>query len=125
MARIRGQGSNWIRRSTRYAIYHRDGHACVYCEAKAAEGVVLSLDHVVPQELGGGHGPDNLVTACFDCNSAKRHLSMREWVAFLRDKGVETEGLAARVRRRLAKKLDRAEGRRLEAETETRGSEEF
>lgn len=118
--RIRGQGSKWIRRSTRLAIYARDGHECVYCGAKAGD-VLLTLDHVEPQELGGGNGPDNLVTACFDCNSAKRHLNMADWLAWLRDKGVQTAGIAERVRRQLAKAIDRVLGRRLAAERDEPG----
>ena len=68
----RNQGSNWIRRSTRLAIYDRDGFACVYCGAGAEhEGVELGLDHVKPRELGGGNAPSNLVTCCGHCNVDK------------------------------------------------------
>ena len=104
-------GAKWCRRSTRLAIYHRDGHACVYCGATGT----LSLDHVVPEEHGGSHAPTNLVTACFSCNSARQHRTMRAWLAYLRTKGVDTTGIARRVRRATARELDRATGRRLAA----------
>lgn len=101
--------------ATRMAVYHRDGFACVYCAAAADDGVTLTLDHVLAHELGGTNDPTNLLTACLSCNSAKRHLTMRAWFRLLRDRGVDTSGVAARVRRQVARKLDRAEGRRLAA----------
>ncbi len=59
--RHRPSGMDWIRRSTRMAIYHRDGFQCVHCFAKTG----LSLHHV---KRDGGNGPDNLVTLCQGCN---------------------------------------------------------
>lgn len=115
MARTRGQGSKWIRKSTRYAIYHRDGFSCVYCAACADDGVTLTLDHVVACELGGDNDPSNLVTACLSCNSAKQDATTREWFAVLRDRGIDTSRIGARIRRLVAKDIDRAEGRRIEA----------
>lgn len=35
--RIKNQGMNWIRLSTRMAIYHRDGFVCAYCGEGAEE----------------------------------------------------------------------------------------
>ena len=105
--RIAGQGSNWIRRTTRIAIYARDGWACVYCGARAEDDATLTLDHVLACELGGTNAPGNLVTCCLSCNSAKQHRSNRDWFAMLRDRGVDTRGLAERVRRHCARKLDR------------------
>lgn len=112
-ARIKGgrrwHGSKWCRPSTRHAIYHRDAHRCVYCGGTER----LSLDHVLPEELGGTHAPTNLVTACFSCNSARQSKPLRAWLRYLRDAGHDTAGLARRIRRALRRALDRAEGRRL------------
>ena len=131
MARIDGQGSNWIRRSTRLAIYHRDGDACVYCGRKVKPGRgtnggaanTAHLDHLHPCELGGRSTADNLVTACGTCNSLKGTKSLR---AFLTDLAARRCGvknptaaqvrkvqrdLAARIRKLTATPLDRAEGR--------------
>ncbi len=113
--RIKGQGSNWIAKNTRMAIYHRDGFCCAYCGIGAEQGAKLTLDHVLACELGGTNAVTNLVTACLSCNSAKQDLSMRDWLATLRTSGVNTDGMALRIRRATARKLDRAEGRRLEA----------
>lgn len=54
----------------RYEILRRDNHACRYCGA-TAPGVKLNVDHVIPTSLGGSDKPDNLVTACADCNGGK------------------------------------------------------
>jgi 5-methylcytosine-specific restriction endonuclease McrA len=116
MARTRNQGSKWIRRSTRLAIYHRDGWCCAYCGAPAEDGAVLTLDHVLACELGGSNESSNLVTACLSCNSAKRDATTKAWFATLRDRGIDTAVIGARIRRLVARPIDRAEGRRLESE---------
>jgi 5-methylcytosine-specific restriction endonuclease McrA len=114
--RKRGQGMNWCRLSTRMAIYSRDGFACVYCGSGAElDGRGLTLDHVTAVELGGDNSPENLVSACLSCNSAKKDLPTRAWFARLRDRGVDTAKVGARVRRLTARKLDRSEGIRLSA----------
>ena len=120
-ARKSGQGSHWCRPSTRLAIYHRDGWRCAYCGAAAEDGgVPLTLDHILPCELGGDNSPANLVTACLSCNSAKQDKTTRKWFTRLRDRGIDTDQIGARIRRLVRKPLDRAEGRRLEAERRAR-----
>lgn len=107
---------NWIRRDKRLAIYLRDGQCCAWCGASVEdEGVELTLDHLVPCELGGDNSETNLVTACRSCNCARGALTVRQWLAWLRDHDVDTEGMARRVRvlrtrslrkyRRIAKKI--------------------
>lgn len=59
-----------VSRRLRFEILKRDGYACRYCGATAPD-VVLHVDHVVPVALGGGDEPNNLVTACADCNAGK------------------------------------------------------
>lgn len=102
-------GSKWIRPEKRLAIYSRDGFCCVYCAAEDK----LSLDHLQPRELGGNHDASNLVTCCVSCNSARQDSSMREWLKALRDQGVNTDGLAGKIRRLAVKTLNMAEGKRL------------
>lgn len=34
-------------------------------------GMRFTVDHIVPQALGGGDEPSNLCLACWDCNLAK------------------------------------------------------
>ena len=55
----------------RFMILERDGFRCQYCGA-TAEQSRLEVDHIVPVSKGGTNDPDNLVTACHECNSGKR-----------------------------------------------------
>lgn len=59
-----------VSKRLRFEILRRDNHACRYCGASAPDAK-LTVDHVVPQALGGGDEPSNLVTACAACNSGK------------------------------------------------------
>ena len=63
------------------------------------------MDHVLACELGGQNEATNLVTCCISCNSAKRDLPMRGWFAMLRDKGIDTRGLSAAIRRHTGRNL--------------------
>ena len=108
--------ASWIKSSTRYAIYHRDGFACVYCGATKADGVQLTLDHVKPRSRDGTHVVTNLVTCCTACNTARADRGIRAWVTLLMEFGVPEDvasAIPARVRTQTAKPIDRAEGRRL------------
>lgn len=113
--RIKGQGSKWIEKSTRHAIYHRDGFCCVYCGASPEDGAILTLDHLLACDLGGDNSAKNLVTACLVCNSAKRNLSTTAWFKVLASRGVDTKAMGRRIYRLKNKELNRAEGRRLAA----------
>lgn len=66
-----------VSRRIRFEVLRRDGHACRYCGA-AAPDVKLTVDHVIPVALGGGDEPNNLVTACHDCNAGKSSTSPDE-----------------------------------------------
>lgn len=55
----------------RFEILQRDGFRCQYCGRSGRDGVRLEVDHLVPVSRGGPTTPDNLVTACFDCNRSK------------------------------------------------------
>lgn len=59
-----------VSKRLRFEILRRDGHTCRYCGRSAPE-VTLTVDHVVPETLGGTDDPSNLVAACADCNSGK------------------------------------------------------
>jgi hypothetical protein len=51
----------------RFAVYQRDGHACVSCGATEP----LSLDHIWPWSLGGEDTVENFQTLCIPCNCRK------------------------------------------------------
>lgn len=70
----------WIRESTRWAIYLRDGLRCFWCEKGYHDGVALTLDHVVARAAGGDNSWGNLVTSCFSCNrNDRREPTKNEW----------------------------------------------
>ena len=75
------RSSRWISEISRLAIYLRDNLTCVYCtrSPRTHGAVVLSLDHLIPREKGGSDQPANLVTACVNCNAARK---IRPWRAF-------------------------------------------
>ncbi len=111
-------GSKWIRPEKRLAIYARDGHRCVYCGVRRVRpddvdpfkigveyAMTFTLDHLLPRELGGSNDATNLVSACFSCNSARQDCTLRAWFKKLRAKGVDTDKVAARIRRLVKKPL--------------------
>ena len=112
-ARKAGQGSKWLRPTTRLAIYHRDGFCCAYCGAGSETGAKLTVDHILAVELGGTNTPGNLITCCGKCNSSKRALSVRGWFTSLRRRSIDTTKVGRRIRRLVAKPLDRKAGRAL------------
>lgn len=57
-------------------IFRRDGYVCNYCGTDDAK---WAIDHVVPLSRGGTNEPDNLVVACFACNSSKNDKLLTEW----------------------------------------------
>lgn len=84
------QGSNWIRRPKRIAIYLRDGWRCVWCGHKGGthKSPGLSLDHLIPRGARGGTNHHrNLVTSCLDCNRTKGHMTLRQWANHLGSDG--------------------------------------
>lgn len=78
----------------------------MYCGAAAEDGIILSLDHVVPRELGGSNDATNLLTSCISCNCRKNMESLDR---FLAEINVDAET----VKSQLARKIDKAEGKRL------------
>lgn len=59
-----------VSKRLRFEVLRRDNHTCRYCGRSAPE-VRLTVDHVVPETLGGSDKPENLAAACSDCNSGK------------------------------------------------------
>ena len=76
---LRRSSTSWIRKSTRFAIYARDGFDCFFCRGLfplAEDGHQLTLDHIVPRSAGGTDDPTNLITTCHDCNSLRQHAEL-------------------------------------------------
>lgn len=49
-------------------ILKRDNFTCQYC---GKQNVVLTIDHIIPKDMGGKDEWENLVCACTDCNGKK------------------------------------------------------
>lgn len=58
---------NESRRTSRRAVFARDGFTCQYCGSTRQ----LTLDHIVPRSRGGDSSWTNVVTSCAPCNLRK------------------------------------------------------
>ncbi len=112
----RYQGSKWITRERRLAIYLRDGLCCAYCGATIEDGATLSLDHITPHSHGGSNASSNLVTACRKCNSARNDRLVEQFAAdtarYL-NHGIQTEDIVSSIRRLAASPVDINEARNI------------
>ncbi|MFU8843696.1 MAG: HNH endonuclease, partial [Bacteroidales bacterium] len=54
------------------------GQVCNYCGSADR----LALDHIFPKKYGGQDNADNLVFACWTCNSSKGKKDLMEWMNF-------------------------------------------
>lgn len=94
--------TQWLRNSTRAAIYVRDqppgqkSPACVYCgravrigeqpgPSDASQSAAV-IDHVIP---GAGNARTNLVTACWSCNRDKGERTPDEWEMDRLERGLD------------------------------------
>ncbi|OQY35977.1 MAG: HNH endonuclease [Anaerolineaceae bacterium 4572_5.1] len=66
---------------TKREILRRDNYRCQYCGRSSA---TLTVDHIVPQHLGGESTWENLVTACAECNHKKGGRSLAQSGLILR-----------------------------------------
>jgi hypothetical protein len=55
-----------------HQVAERSQYRCSYCQSQQRlMGVSLTIDHIIPQSLGGATELDNLCLACWDCNLIK------------------------------------------------------
>ncbi|GAY39903.1 hypothetical protein CUMW_047930 [Citrus unshiu] len=59
---------------SRKNLMYRDNFTCQYCSSREN----LTIDHVVPASRGGEWKWENLVAACFKCNSRKGKKTLEE-----------------------------------------------
>jgi len=109
---------NWIRQSTRLALYLRDGLACAYCGEGIEDGAQLTLDHIKCHTHGGSNRPTNLLTCCKRCNSSRGKRSVSRFVKDEWD-AQSAKWILRHVRECLRRKLPRAQARDM---IERRGS---
>lgn len=60
---------------SRREVFRRDDYTCQYCGKHTYD---LTLDHVLPKHLGGGHVWTNIVAACPGCNHHKGGRKLNE-----------------------------------------------
>ena len=115
----RETGMNWIRQTTRLAIYLRDDTTCMWCGSSvAADGAKLSLDHVRTRSDGGSNDPANLVTSCTNCNSSRGPKPMNEFARYIaKQTGQKPRTIQRRVRAAVKMALPRLEARGMIART--------
>ncbi len=64
--------SAYIPRELHRRVAQDAGHRCGYClSAEAVTGVPLTIEHLIPQSLGGQTEVGNLWLACWFCNLSK------------------------------------------------------
>lgn len=66
-----------VSKRARFEIFKRDGFACRYC-GRTPPDVLLHVDHVIPRSDNGSDDPDNLTTACQDCNLGKSNKPLNQ-----------------------------------------------
>lgn len=59
---------------------------CYYCGKKLKNGKI-SIDHVIPQDIGGPTIPNNLYPSCSACNTEKSNLLLKQYLKFRIIKG--------------------------------------
>ena len=59
-----------VGKKLRFDTFARDNYTCRYC-GKSPPLAILHIDHVIAVVEGGTNEPENLVTACSDCNLGK------------------------------------------------------
>ena len=91
-------GSKWIRRDKRLAIYLRDGFRCAYCgrDLAGAPAREITLDHLTAGHAD--HRETNLVMACRSCNSSRQDTPLTRWIG--RDRARKVRQQARRSIRR-------------------------
>ena len=103
------QGSKWIRREKRLAIYLRDGMACAWCGMGIEDEIKLTLDHLIPHIHGGSNEATNLVTSCLTCNSSRGDRPIGEFadaVAQYKDHALTPTAIADHIMNCIERSFD-------------------
>lgn len=60
-----------------WAVFQRDNFRCRYC---GRGGIPLTVDHIDLWENGGATIPDNLISACRNCNKTRGRMEYVDWI---------------------------------------------
>jgi 5-methylcytosine-specific restriction endonuclease McrA len=71
-----------FRGKQRDVIFAEDGYKCAYCllDLTSWPRVYWTIDHIKPRVYGGTNARSNLITACHDCNSRRRHTLIQDFL---------------------------------------------
>lgn len=71
---------------------------CGYCgkRLRLHDDCCASVDHMAPRSRGGADIPPNLLLACWECNSGKRHKTVEEFRHMIMTKQSPAYGLITR-----------------------------
>lgn len=77
---------------SRINVATRDDYTCQYCGTQYPLKK-LTYDHVIPRARGGKTNWENIVMACYDCNSKKGHKMLKDTRMHLRKTPVKPKTL--------------------------------
>lgn len=72
-----------FKRLMRTIVRQKRGVRCFYCGKILSEGE-LTVDHIIPQEIGGPTITNNLVPACKECNCEKSNMNAIQYSKYLK-----------------------------------------
>lgn len=78
---LKATSSSEAKRLWKQSIKEKWNHQCAYCSKSELE---LTIDHIIPQSLGGNDHITNVVCCCLNCNRDKAHENWEQW--FFRQK---------------------------------------
>lgn len=76
-----------ISRTTRKAVYRRDGYECICCGSTK----YLQIHHYCPRSQGGNDTKQNLVCLCSDCHALVHGIILRNCYIDVTPQDVEQE----------------------------------
>ena len=66
--------SQYVSVELRHAVRQQFQNRCAYCLSQQdISGIQFTIDHIIPESLGGETEVENLCLACWDCNLAKQN----------------------------------------------------
>lgn len=90
-------GAEYDKTITKKSLIKKLGLLCYYCKEQMTttsrsleryDPRLVTIEHLIPISLGGTHTQDNVVLACWECNSKKNNKTVNQ---FLNKEGVEDE----------------------------------
>ena len=86
-----------------WRVFKRDNYKCVYC---GADGIPLSVDHIIVWEEGGPTIEANLLSACKKCNRDRGNMAFDKWLESIYFKRVSKNLTLEQINRLKAVALD-------------------